>query len=620
MSTQTLDWGEKPKIEEQTLGHFLNGLRVFWRLTATEHRRLKWGFAFLAAVQVAAFLPPLLLRELIDLLPSVQDSGITSHMMVLMGCMYGTNIAYIVLQRLGQQRLFIPVIIDLDKYWVVSAHKRLLELSLGYHERENTGKKIAKVTKGIEKLTAMLADIFWGLAPMVVNSTLYAIAICVMDPVLGFVFFMPMALSAWLYLRSHSRFYDTWLQIEKWKESGWGVFCQSISNVRTVQSSVAEEREFLAHQQIREKMRERDTWASFQMEMYSMLMQLLYRTAYVTMLIVGVARVIDGSTSIGTVAFVAITGGTLTNNFWGIMQVYTRMFRNLVAAERMQMLLDEPVDVRNHASGIIVENADGTLVLANVSHTYPNKEYPALSNINLIIEAGEMIALVGKSGSGKSTLVSLIARVYDPSEGMITILEQSIKCVDRDWYRSLFAYVPQEVELFEGTIAKNILYTNPTAPSNYIAKAVTAAALSEMISDTHRFPKGLETEVGERGVRLSGGERQRVGIARAYVALLCGAKILILDEATSSLDSISERVVQKFIQKIRDERSITIIAIAHRLSTIKNADRICVLENGTITEIGDHSKLLRKNGLYSHLVNLQKLGEVSGEILEGITL
>ena len=218
-----------------------------------------------------------------------------------------------------------------------------------------------------------------------------------------------------------------------------------------------------------------------------------------------------------------------------------------------------------------------------------------------------MIAFVGKSGSGKTTLVKLLLRAYDPVSGSIMLDGQDIRSLQRGWYRRLFASVRQDVDVFDGTIRDNVAYSHPDATDQEVEQAARAAHLGAVIDEKDRFPLGLMTIVGERGIRLSGGEKQRVGIARAYLHLLKGARFLVLDEATSSLDSQAERAIQDMVNRIRQEQRITVIAIAHRLSTIKLADRIYVLQQGRITEQGTHHELTSLGGIYANLVHLQQL-------------
>lgn len=227
-------------------------------------------------------------------------------------------------------------------------------------------------------------------------------------------------------------------------------------------------------------------------------------------------------------------------------------------------------------------------------------DVPVLRSINLEVKAGGQLAIVGPSGAGKSTLVSLLLRFYEPTSGRILIDGRDAREYDLSAYRSQFAIVPQEVLLFNGTIRENIGYGDPNADEDAIVEAAEQANATEFIS---RFPEGFDTVVGERGVQLSGGQRQRIAIARA---VLRNPAMLILDEATSSLDSVSEKLVQDALEKLMKGR--TSIVIAHRLSTIRNADKIVVLKDGRIAESGNHSELsMQKDGLYNKLQRMQQI-------------
>jgi len=207
-------------------------------------------------------------------------------------------------------------------------------------------------------------------------------------------------------------------------------------------------------------------------------------------------------------------------------------------------------------------------------------------------------------------MIRLISRMYDIDEGSIKLDGRDIRDLDLEYLRKIFAIVQQDVDIFDTTLLENIRYPDAEASEEQVIEALKASHLYEALQNLDRFPDGIKTQVGERGIRLSGGERQRVGIARAYIALLNGARVLILDEATSNLDSEAEKAIQKMIGKVREKLNISIIAIAHRLSTIQKADMIYVINNGNVAESGDHSRLVQENGLYAHLVELQKLGDL----------
>lgn len=244
----------------------------------------------------------------------------------------------------------------------------------------------------------------------------------------------------------------------------------------------------------------------------------------------------------------------------------------------------------------------GAVRFENVGFTYPGQEKPAVENFTLDVKPGEMIALVGSSGSGKSTLINMIPRFWAPAKGEIYFDDVPQRELTLASLRSQIALVSQEVIIFDDTIAGNIAYgCKDKVTREQIERAAEAAALTEWIAT---LPDGLDTQVGNAGNRLSGGQRQRISIARAF---LKDAKILLLDEATSALDAESERYIQESLKSLMKGR--TSFVVAHRLSTIRDADRIVVMNQGKVTEIGTHSELLKLDGEYAHLCRLQQLNE-----------
>jgi ATP-binding cassette subfamily B protein len=231
-----------------------------------------------------------------------------------------------------------------------------------------------------------------------------------------------------------------------------------------------------------------------------------------------------------------------------------------------------------------------------------NPKAPVLKNIELLIEPYQTVALVGRSGSGKSTLVKLLLRYFEPNGGAVLIDGKDIRQLDVTGYRKRLAIVHQEVDIFNGTLMENLLYGNPSASFEEIQSACQIAQAHDFIQ---QLPKGYFTTVGERGVRLSGGQRQRIGIARA---LIVNPDVLVFDEATSSLDYESERAIQVAMRSLFGTR--TLIIIAHRLSTVRDADKIVVLDQGSIAQIGSHDELLEEGGLYQRLHALQESGEL----------
>ncbi|MBT9540625.1 lipid A export permease/ATP-binding protein MsbA [Thiobacillus sp.] len=276
--------------------------------------------------------------------------------------------------------------------------------------------------------------------------------------------------------------------------------------------------------------------------------------------------------------------------------VNDQLQRGLAAAETIFSMLDQDAE-RDHGTRTLTR-IEGRLAFHDVSLSYPGKHVPALDAIRLDIAPGETVALVGASGSGKTTLANLVPRFYDPDAGVITLDDHDIRDIPLQNLRSHIALVSQDVTLFNDTLGHNIAYgSKRDATADEIRTACIAAHAWDFIQ---AMPDGLETLIGENGMRLSGGQRQRIAIARA---ILKNAPILILDEATSALDNESERHVQAALETLMENR--TTLVIAHRLSTIERADRIVVLEGGHIVEIGNHAELLGRQGRYAQLHALQ---------------
>lgn len=271
---------------------------------------------------------------------------------------------------------------------------------------------------------------------------------------------------------------------------------------------------------------------------------------------------------------------------------------NLAGLDRVMDLLVETTESEEQTGKLIHPGAvEGKIEFDNVSFRYPGTEQSVLEDISFIAEAGQTIALVGRSGAGKTTLCNLVARFYSPGSGQMLLDDQPVDDINLDSFRKLLGVVEQDVFLFDGTVRDNIAYGRRGASLDAIHEAAEAAAATEFIEE---LPDGFDTFIGERGVKLSGGQRQRLAIARA---ILADPRILILDEATSNLDSESERLIQNSLSRLLQGR--TAFVIAHRLSTIMHADQILVLEKGRIAEMGTHEELLERGGLYQKMVVLQ---------------
>ncbi|MFH0772651.1 MAG: ABC transporter ATP-binding protein [Candidatus Omnitrophota bacterium] len=324
----------------------------------------------------------------------------------------------------------------------------------------------------------------------------------------------------------------------------------------------------------------------------------------VLVLWLGGKKVISGELSAGAFIAFLMSLMLLVRPFNRLSRIYSINQKALAAAERTFEILDTRASVAEAKGAIEFSSFSDKIVFKGVNFNYGGE--PVLKSINLEVKKGDVLAIVGHSGSGKSTLVNLIPRFYDPCEGQILIDGHSIKDITIKSLRDQIGIVTQETILFHDTVRANISYGRIDACDESIARAAKIANAHDFIS---KLPEGYHTIVGERGHRLSGGERQRLAIARA---VLKDEPILILDEATSQLDMGSEALVQEAIEKLMKGR--TVFVIAHRLSTIKFATKIVVLETGEIAESGTHEELLRRNGLYKKIYDLQFFEEGSRNI------
>jgi ATP-binding cassette, subfamily B, bacterial len=336
-------------------------------------------------------------------------------------------------------------------------------------------------------------------------------------------------------------------------------------------------------------------------------------------LIYGGTQVLRGNLTIGDVMMFSTYLLMLLGPLETLTSTAANIQSNLAAMDRVLDLVSEETEFGGQTGGVVVSpsSAEGQIEIRDLWFTYPRPPAkgakaapageavpapePVIRGVNLSVKAGETIALVGPSGSGKTTLCNLIARFYDPTGGFILFDGVDLRKTDLHSYRSLLGIVEQDVFLFDGTVADNIAYGRRDARAEEIIEAAKAANAHGFIT---ALEKGYETVIGERGVRLSGGQKQRIAIARA---ILADPLILILDEATSNLDTESEVLIQKSLATLMKGR--TCFVIAHRLSTVRNASRIVVLEGGRVVEVGSHGELLAKRGRYSDLLRLQIEGQ-----------
>jgi subfamily B ATP-binding cassette protein MsbA len=311
----------------------------------------------------------------------------------------------------------------------------------------------------------------------------------------------------------------------------------------------------------------------------------------------GGREVLSGRLSAGSLIAFLIYGINIAASLGTFTGLYTQLEEALGASRRIFDILDEGPSIADTPGAITLPAVKGSITFEKVSFAYDVAEEHVLHDIDLEVKPGEVLALVGPSGAGKSTMFNLIPRFYDPTSGRVLVNGYDLQEVTQDSLRAQIGLVPQETQLFSGTVMENLRYGKLDVSTDELEAAARTANADEFIE---RLPKRYDTLVGERGVKLSGGQRQRVAIARA---ILKDPRILLLDEATSSLDSESEGLVQEALERLMEDR--TTVIIAHRLSTIHKADRIAVLDGGYLIELGSHEELIALDGLYARLYRLQ---------------
>ncbi|GKU82107.1 ABC transporter ATP-binding protein [Niallia sp. NCCP-28] len=572
------------KIKKQT------GWRPFFQLVKqTKPSKVMIGIALLLSLATTgvALLVPLFTKNLINdfSLSSLSPSRIAMLVLAIIVQALASGFSIYLLNRIGQS-----VVAGIrEQLW-----KKLLVLPVSYFDEHPSGETVSRMTNDTSVVKGLISEHFANFITGIISIIGSIIVLIVLDWKMTLLMFIVIPLSAFILVPLGKKMHHISKGMQDETASFTSILQQVLSEIRLVKASNAEKSEY---ENGKKGIMNLFTFGLKEAKIQALigpLMSLVMMVLLVLILGYGGMRVSTGAITAGALVAFIMYLFQIIMPMAQLAQFFTQFQKATGATERIRAILDADIEKDGKQ---LVENMNETIYIDNVHYSYNNGE-EVLKDINFTIEAGKTTAIVGPSGSGKTTLFSLFEQFYAPQKGTISIGSDSIHDFSLLSWRSQIGYVSQESPIVAGTIRDNICYGLDRAVSEKELQEVAKMAYADQFIS--ELPNGFDTEVGERGMKLSGGQRQRIAIARAF---LRNPKILMLDEATSSLDSKSEKVVQLALSNLMKGR--TTIVIAHRLSTVIDSDQIIFLEKGKITGKGTHEELFHAHSLYREFAEQQ---------------
>jgi ATP-binding cassette subfamily B protein len=567
-------------------------MKIFFRLLGflrPYRRAVAWSFVLAAGAMGATVLIPWLTGKAIN--------GITKHdrhilivWAVAIGVAAVARLALSVFRRLVAGRVSLGVELDLRNY----LYGHLQQLELSFFDRQQTGQLMSRATVDLQAVRFFLGYGLIFIGQSLLTILLAAAAMFALDPELAALSLAPVPLVILIAYRygKHSRpaLQEAQQRIAELTADAE----ENVSGIRVIKAFAQEDRQLRRFERTVGRVFDQQMVATRIQARYTPLISFLPNLGLAVVLLVGGREVINGSLSIG--AFTAFYAYLLMliSPMRTLGYMLSAAQRATASGARIFELLDRAPEMTVPEGAPALPPGPGQISFENVGLTFAGTNRPALHDIDLDVEAGQTVALVGAMGSGKTALISLLPRLYDATEGVVRIDGTRVDEVNLASLRSQIALVTDDPFLFSATVHDNIAYAHPEATREQVERAARAAQAAGFISE---LPKGYDTMIGERGLTLSGGQRQRIAIARA---ILADPRILVLDDATSSVDASTEQEIKLALREIMAAR--TTFVIAHRLSTIALADEIVVLEDGTVVARGTHDELISTSPLYQEIV------------------